>query len=409
MSPPGRPSLNPFRVLAVHRNFRLFWGGQTLSHIGTWMQSVAQGWLALELSDDPFLVGVVSAAGSLPVLFLSLYAGVLADRTDRLRLVTIAQALFLVQATVLWWFVATDRITIGWLVALAATSGVLHAMDIPARQSLIVELVGREDLLDAIALNSTGFNLARIVGPGLAALVIAQLGLAWCFALNALSYLAVLGALVRVTLPRVARTPSAVTPMEGLREGLRYARSSRVVGTLLGMTAVYSVFGLPYLTLMPVFARDVLGVGASGYGALLSSVGVGAITGALALAAVGRRVPRGRLLVVAALSFASLLLLFSFQRLPMAAAAVLLGCGMTMILTNAITNGLLQTTSPDEFRGRVMSMHALLFIGVSPAGALLGGAVAREAGVAVAVGGGATVVLLFTAWIAWRRPELRQL
>lgn len=409
MSPTVRPPLNPFRVLAVHRNFRLFWGGQTLSLVGTWMQSVAQGWLALELTDDPFMVGVVSAAGSLPVLFLTLYAGVLADRTDRLRLVTITQALYLVQAAALWWFVASGRITIGWLVLLAAASGVLQALDIPARQSLIVELVGREDLLDAIALNSTGFNLARIVGPSLAAVVIAQLGLAWCFGLNALSYLAVLAALLRVRLPAVVRPRATITPLQGLLEGVRHARDAPTVSMLLKMTAVYSVFGLPYLALMPVFARDVLGLGAAGYGALLSSVGVGAITGALALAAVGSRVPRGRLLVVSALSFASLLLLFAFQRVPMAAAAVLFGCGMTMILTNAITNGLLQTTSPDEFRGRVMSMHALLFIGVSPAGALVGGAVAREFGVAAAIGAGATVVLLFAAWVAWRHPEVRAL
>jgi len=402
-------SLNPFRVLVEHRNFRRFWTGQTLSLVGTWMQSVAQGWLALELSDDALLVGLVAAAGSLPVLLLSLPAGVLADRVSKLRLVTVAQALMLVQATALWWLVASGRVTIGWLVALASLNGVLQAVDVPARQALVVELVGRDDLLDAIALNSTGFNLARIVGPSIAAVVIAQAGLAWCFGLNALSYLAVLAGLLRVRLPAVEVRSAALGALDGLREGLRYVRSTPTVATLLRLTAVYSVFGLPYLTLMPVFARDVLGLGASGYGTLLSCVGVGAIAGALFLAAVGRRVRRGRLLAFAATAFAALLIVLSFVRTSELAAIVLLFCGLTMILTNAITNGLLQTTSPDEYRGRVMSVHALLFIGMSPAGAIIGGAVARWLGVDAAIGIGGAVVLGAALFSLVRHPEVRQL
>ena len=402
-------SLNPFRVLVAHRNFRRFWTGQTLSQIGTWMQSVAQGWLALELSDDPLLVGLVAAAGSLPVLFLSLHAGVLADRVSKLRLVTLAQGLMLLQATALWWLVASGRVTIGWLVALATVNGILQAVDVPARQALVVELVGRDDLLDAIALNSTGFNLARIIGPSIAAVVIARAGLAWCFGLNALSYLAVLAGLLRVRLPAAEARRATVGAIEGLREGLRYVRSTPTVATLLRLTAVYSVFGLPYLTLMPVFARDVLGLGASGYGTLLSCVGVGAIAGALFLAAVGRRVRRGRLLAFAATAFAALLIALSFVRTSELAAAVLLLCGLTMILTNAITNGLLQTTAPDEFRGRVMSVHALLFIGMSPAGAIISGAIARWLGVDAAIGIGASIVLGFALFSLVRHPEVRRL
>ena len=401
--------MNPFRVLVRHRAFRLFWTGQTLSQVGTWMQSVAQGWLALELSDDPLVVGLVSAAGSLPVLLLSLPAGVLADRIDKLRLVTLTQALMLVQASALWVLVGTGRVTVGWLVALAALNGILQAADVPARQSLVVELVGRDDLLDAIALNSTGFNLARIVGPSIAALVIASFGLAWCFGLNALSYMAVLAGLLAIRRPPPVLAAPTLSPIEGLREGLRYVRSTPTIATLLQLTAVYSVCGLPYLTLMPVFARDVLGLDAAGYGTLLSCVGVGAITGALLLASVGRRIRRGRLLAVAALSFASLLIVFAFVRSYPLAAALLVLCGLTMILTNAITNGLLQTTAPDAFRGRVMSVHALLFIGLSPAGALIGGAVARWFGVAVAVGGGASVLLVAAAVTLARRPQLREL
>lgn len=407
--PAGAASLNPFRALTRHRSFRIFWTGQTLSQVGTWMQSVAQGWLALELTNDAFMVGLVSAAGSLPVLFLSLFAGVLADRVDKLRLVTVTQGCMLLQAIALWAFVWSGHIGIGWLLALAATGGVLQAIEVPSRQSLVIELVGRDDLLDAIALNSTGFNLARIVGPSLAALVIGSFGLAWCFGLNALSYLAVLTGLLRIRVPWVPREPAATSPWEGLREGLRFVRGAPEIATLLRLTAVYSVCGLPYLALMPVFARNVLGLGASGYGALLSFVGVGAITGALSLAAVGRRIRRGRLLAITALSFAGLLIVFSLMRSVPPAAGVLLLVGLTMILTNAITNGLLQTLSPDAFRGRVMSVYSLLFIGLSPAGALVAGAVARSFGVSVAIGLSATVMLVFGAWTFWRHPEIRAL
>src|SRR2546423_11533079 len=181
-------SLNPFHALQANRNFRLFWLGQTTSLIGTWMQSVAQAWLALELTNSAFLVGVVSAAGSFPVLLLSLYGGVIADRRSKLRIVIICQALLLAEAAALWWFTWSGRINIHWLLILTTLAGVISAFEIPARQAMIVELVTREDIVDAIALNSGGFNLARIVGPSIAAVILARYGLAWCFGINALSY-----------------------------------------------------------------------------------------------------------------------------------------------------------------------------------------------------------------------------
>src|ERR671914_2704802 len=280
-------SENPFRALTQHRNFRLFWFGQTLSLVGSWMQTMAQGWLALELSNSPLVVGVVAAASSLPIVLLSIAAGVVVDRSDRLRLVTIAQTLLLLEAVALWWFTWSGRITIPWLVTLAAIAGVVQSFEIPARQSLVIELVGREHLRSAIALNSTGFNLGRIVGPSLAALVIARAGIAWCFAVNALSYLAVLIGLLLIRLPRRETQPVSVmlqSPLEGVREGLRYMRDTPLVRALIRLIAVYAVLGIPYLALMPVVARDVLGVGPGGYGLLLASVGVGGLAGALWLA-----------------------------------------------------------------------------------------------------------------------------
>src|SRR6478672_4382604 len=222
-------SLNPFHALQANRNFRLFWLGQTTSLIGTWMQTVAQSWLALELTNSAFLVGVVSAAGSFPILLISLYGGVIADRYNKLRIVTICQALLLLEAGLIWCFTWSGRITITSLLLLVTMSGIVSAFEIPARQSLLIELVAREDLVDAIALNSGGFNLARIVGPSIAAVVLARAGMSWCFGLNAVSYFAVLLSLSRIKLPPWSPKLSLVTPLEGLKEGLRYMRSSRAV------------------------------------------------------------------------------------------------------------------------------------------------------------------------------------
>ena len=407
-SAPSR-SLNPFRALAKHRNFRIFWSGQTLSLIGTWMQSVAQGWLALELTNDAFMVGLVSAAGSAPVLILSLWAGVLADRHEKHRIVLIAQSLLLVQASLLWWFVWSGNVDIGTLVLLATFGGVMNAVEIPARQALVIELVGREDLLDAIALNSSGFNLARIIGPSIAAVIIAQLGLAWCFGINALSYLAVLTSLLSIRLPKRPPSPHRITPLEGLRAGLAYMRSTREVALLMRFTAVFSILGVPYLTLMPVYARDLLGLGASGYGTLLTFVGVGALTGALSLAAAGRYIGRGRLLSYAAYGFASMLIVLSFVRDSTLAAVVLLLTGFSMIVSNATTNGLLQSIVPDDLRGRVMAAYTFVFVGMSPLGSLIGGAVASAAGVAWAIGAGGVIMLAFAIVVFARAPEVRRL
>lgn len=407
MSPQPR-SLNPFRVLREHRNFRLFWIGQTVSLIGTWMQQVGQGWLALQLSDSAFIVGLVSAAGSLPILVFSLYAGVVVDRRDKLRLVTIAQVLLSIEAVVLWWAVWTGRINIPLLLALAGINGLISAVEIPARQSLIVELVGREDIVDAVALNSGGFNLARIIGPSIAAAVIAGAGLAWCFAINALSYIAVIGCLLAIRLPRFIPVERQLTALKEFREGLAYIRSRREVTGLMGVIAVYSVFGFQYLTLMPVIARDVLHTDASGYGLLVTFVGIGAVFGALTLAALSARVRRGRLFMISAISFASLLLLFSFVNVRPIAAGVLLFLGLTMLINGALANGILQSVVPDELRGRVMAAYVFVYVGFTPIGSLIAGSVARATSVQWAIGSGAVIMLFYAAWAFWKFPELRR-
>jgi len=404
---PQRRSINPFRTLQVHRNFRLFWIGQTVSLIGTWMQQVGQGWLALELTNSAFLVGLVAAAGSLPVLLFSLYGGVVADRRSKLRIVIICQTLLLVEAALLWWFTWTGRMNFNWLLALTTLGGLISAFEIPARQALTVELVAREDLVDAIALNSGGFNLARIVGPSIAAIVLAKFGLAWCFGINALSYFAVLTSLARIKLPPWTPVQHLVSPFEQLKQGLDYIRNSRSVSGLMGVIAIYSIFGFQYLTMMPVVARDVLHTGASGYGLLLTFVGIGALTGALALAGLGGRIRRGRLFNATAYAFAGLTILFSLVRSVHLAAFVLLFLGLTMLINGALANGILQSVVPDELRGRVMATYVFVYVGFTPIGSFIAGLVARFVGVQWAIFSGGVVMLAYSLWAFWKYPEIR--
>lgn len=403
-------SINPFRVLVAHRNFRVFWLGQTISLSGTWMQQMAQGWLALELTGSAFFVGLVATAGSLPIVLLSLQAGVLVDRVDKHKLVMIAQALLLVDAALLWWFAWSGNANIGWLLLLAAMNGLVSAFEIPARQALIIDLVGREDLSAAIALNSSGFNLARIIGPAVAAAVIAKAGLAWCFGLNALSYLAVLVGLARIKLPRWEPEPVVSSALDGLLAGLRYMRTTPAVAALMKMVTVYSILGIPYLTLMPVLARDRLGLGASGFGLLLACVGAGGVAGALFLAGVSQRVRRGRMLEWSSYAFPAVLIAFSMTRSPSVAAVLLLLAGFTMILNNALGNAMLQSIVPDAFRGRLMAAYSFVVVGLSQViGAFAAGAVARMVGVHWAVAGGAALMIAYLAYAMRRSPELRAL
>ena len=363
------------------------------------MQVMAQGWLALELTNDPLLVGVVSSVGSLPILLFSFAAGVYVDRADRLRVVQAMQALMLAEAAALWLLTLTGHITIGWLIALAFANGLFSAFEIPARQSLMIELVDRDDLYEAIALNSSGFNLARIVGPALGAAVIAGFGLAWCFGFNALSYLAVLAGLFLIRRPPREPSPPHAPALEGLIEGFRYMWHTPTVRALMGVTLVTAVCGTPYLTLMPVVARERLGLGADGYGGLLAAVGVGGLAGALSLAAGGSRVDRRRLLVVATYGFATLLMTFATVREPAAALALLFAAGFAMILTGALANGLLQSIVPDALRGRLMAAYSFAVVGVAQvAGSFLGGAAARAFGVGWAIGGGGAIMLGFALW-----------
>lgn len=416
-------SLNPFRVLGRHRNFRLFWVGQTLSLMGSWMQTMAVGWLSLQLSNSAFVVGLVASAGAVPIVLFSMHAGAFVDRGNKLRLVRITQSVLLVQAATLWVVTLTGHVSIPLLLTFAVVQGLCSAVEIPARQSLIIQLVGRDDLQPAIALNSSGFNLARVIGPAIGGLVIARAGIAWCFGLNALSFLAVLWGLMQIRLPEApsaaSETGSAETVAEvsgvrallaettdGAAEGVRHLMQPGPVRDLLLLVTVGAIFGGPFLTLMPVVARDQLGMGAGGYGAMLAMVGIGGLLGALLVAGpLSHRHRKGPVLMGAGLAFPLLLFAFAWTTHAGLALGLLLATGVAMITFNALSNGVLQLLVEERFRGRLMAFYSLVFVGLSQAvGSFALGALARlvTAGGAIAM---SAVVLLGASLIALGRSD----
>jgi MFS family permease len=390
----------------AHRNFRLFFYGQGISLIGTWMQSVALGWLVLEITNSPFAVGLNQALRSLGVLVFALYAGVVVDRVDKRRLIVWTQILQMVEGLALALLVWTKTIAPWHVMALAVGFGIVNAFDIPARQAFIVELVGREELMSAIALNSSMFNAARIVGPAVAGVLIGAAGVGTCFFLNGVSYLAVIAGLLAMRLPPFARRP-APAAWEGFRVGMRFIRSDPRVLALVALVAVFSVLGFPFLVLMPVVARDVLHTNARGYGVLMAAVGIGAMLGALALATRGRRVRQGPALLQGGAAFGALLVLFALVRTLAAALGLLALTGCAMIVTTALANTMLQTIVPDDLRGRVMAFYAFVFVGMAPLGAFQAGLLAEHtsAPLAIAVGGAGCLIAILV--VAWRSPALR--
>jgi MFS family permease len=410
---PARQSLNPFRVLQRHRNFRLFWIGQTLSLVGSWMQTMAVGWLSLQLSDSAFVVGLVASIGAVPIVLFSMHAGAFVDHSDKLKLVRITQTILLVQAAILWLVTITGHVSIPMLLGLAFVQGLCSAVEIPARQSMIIQLVGREDLQPAIALNSSGFNLARVIGPAVGGLVISRFGIAWCFGLNALSFVSVLWGLLLIRLPAgpvlVASTgvrEVLTRSTSGAAEGLRHLAQPGPVRDLLALVTVGAVLGGPFLTLMPVVARDQLGLGAGGYGAMLATIGVGGLAGALLVAGPLSHLPRkGRVLMGAGLAFPALLLAFAFTTHVQLAYVLLFATGMAMITFNALSNGVLQLLVEERFRGRLMAFYSLVFVGLSQAvGSFALGALAGALTASAAIASSA-VVLLGASIIALRRSN----
>ena len=395
-------------VSLKHRNFRLYWTGQLVSLVGTWMQSVAQGWLVLTLTNSAFLLGLVSAIGSLPVLFLSLPGGVAADRVDKRALLIATQTTAMALAFMLAALTHFKVVQVWHIVALAAVGGSVFAFDAPARQAFTIELVGKEDLLNAIALNSAIFNAARILGPALAGILIGFIGMAGCFFINGISFLAVILGLWLVR--RERWTPKrAGSAWQEMRTGLSYVKDHPPIRSLITLVAVFSVFGMPYAIMMPIFARDILGVGARGLGFLMTASGIGALAGALGLAAFSRTRKRGRLVMTAGVVFSLALAGFSLSRNYTLSLAVLPLIGWSMVSQVATINTILQSTVPDELRGRVMSMFTFVFMGMMPFGSLLAGTTAQRFGAPATLMAGSSACLLAVGLIFHRRRELLEL
>jgi MFS family permease len=384
-----------------HRNFRLFITGQFVSLCGTWMQVIARGWLVLQLTNSPFAVGLVTALGSLPILLFTLYGGVIADRVNKRKFILILQSLMLVETLILAVLTAVHLITVQWVMALAVVSGLISAFEVPTRQSFLAEIVERQDLMNAIALNSSAFNLARVVGPAIAAGLIATVGLAACFFADAASYLAVIVALARMdpgVLPKL-QTESVTVAM---KQGFSFVFGNRWPRALITIIATFSIFGFSFLPLMPVFARDVLRVGASGYAALVAGIGIGAAAAAFFLAGFSHRVRRSRLVLGSSLLFGIVLLAASLAPEFRSALVLFTLTGCVMALNGISANTMLQSEAPDELRGRVMGFYSFVVLGLAPFGSFQGGWIAEHYGVRTAFAIGAVVCLAVAGSVAWR-------
>jgi len=376
-----------FRSLR-HRNFRLFWFGQMISLIGTWMQSVAQGWMVLRLSNSPFLLGVVSAFAGLPVLFLSLPAGVLADRVKKRKFLIFTQIGAMVLAFILSFLAFSELVKVWHVMLLALGLGLVNAFDAPTRQAFIKEMVGKEDLLNAIALNSFMFNSARILGPALAGILISLVGEAGCFFINGLSYLAVISGLYLMRMKDVVFQSKNSSFLASFKEGISYIMKNKRALSLILMVSTMSIFGFSYAVLMPVFARNILKSGAAGLGFLMSAVGIGAISAGLGLAS-REKEEKLRYMQVGIIVFFFSLIFFSFSKSFFLSLIFLVGTGWGMISLVATCNTLLQEIIPDELRGRVMSFYTMMFMGTMPIGSFLAGTLGQILGVvwAVRIGG----------------------
>jgi MFS family permease len=389
-------------------NYRLWFAGQLVSLVGTWMQTTAQGFLVYQLTRSPAYLGYVGFAAGVPSWALMLYGGVIADRVPRRTLLIITQTAMMLLAFLLAALVVAGTVRPWQIVAVAFGLGIANAFDAPARQAFVAELVERKDLTNAIALNATMFNSAVVVGPAVAAIVYAAFGPAWCFALNGLSFVAVIVALLAMrnvpTPPRSARS-SAVRQMS---DGLRYVAASPLVRTLVANMGLVALFGISIVTLVPAWSVEVLGGGVQTNGLLLSARGLGALAGALLLASLGRRPVRGRLWAAGSLALPAVMVAFALSRwLPLSVAAMA-GIGLTFMVQANTSNALVQTSIPDDMRGRVMGLYTLVFFGAMPLGSLLVGALAARVGEPAVVLANAAVLAGVAAVMWLRAPFVRR-
>ena len=398
-----------------HRNYRLFFFGQMISLIGTWMQTTAQAWLVLELTHSAWLLGLVGALQFLPVMVLSLFGGVLADRLPKRTALLFTQSFALVQATVMWILVATGTVQIWHIMILAALLGLTNSLDMPTRQAFVVEMVGREDLPNGVALNSSIFNMARVLGPGLGGLMIAWLGVAPLFLLNAISFIAVIIGLFMIdqkqlfALPTRRSEGARPSTFQSLREGLSYVWHVPSVLLVIVLIGVISLFGINFNVMLPLFATTVLHSGAAGFGFISSAFGLGSLFSALWIAWTNHK-PSIRYMLVAALVFCVLEVSFALSQAYILSLVLIASVGFAQIALSATANTTLQTVAPNHLRGRVMSVYMMVFAGSVPLGNIFAGGLAHLYGapISLLVGGGLSLIAAITGWFL-RKPAEKSL
>ena len=383
-----------FRAMQ-HRNFRLYFIGQLISVAGTWMQTVAQALLVYQLSHSELMLGVVGFASAIPSLLISPWGGVIVDRANKRNLLVITQSAAMVLAFVLAVLAFTGTVQVWHIVALAALLGVVNAFDGPGRQAFVVEMVGREDLPNAIAVNSMMFNGARVIGPAIGGVLYVVVGAAGCFFLNGLSFVAVIVCLLLMRLAPRERVVKGESPWRDLLHGMRYVFAQREIMALLMLALIFSVFGISYFAILPAFADQILHIDEAGYGALNSMLGIGALGTAFFIARHGERGQRGRWLIMANLAFPIGLLIFANNTSPTIAMGLALLLGIGFMFEFTLINTLLQTSVPDEMRGRVMGLYTLTFFGFAPFGNLALGQWAEVVGMPpmISICAGLTLVL----------------
>ncbi len=392
-----------------YRNFRLFFVGQGVSLIGTWMQRIAVGWLVYRLTDSAFLLGVVGFAGQIPAFVLAPFAGVLADRWNRHRLLILTQALAMMQAFVLAYLVLTETVVVWQIIVLSLVLGVVTAFDIPVRQSFMIEMIEEKtDLGNAIALNSSMVNGARLLGPSVAGLLIATVGEGTCFLINGLSYLAVIASLLLMRIVQKDFSAHKSSAWHALKEGFKYVYDFEPIRAIILLLVLMSLMGMPYIVLMPIFARDILHGGPSSLGFLMGGSGVGALAGALYLASRRGVLGLGKMIPIGAGIFGLGLIAFALSRNFFWSLTLLIAVGFGQMVQLATSNTLLQTMVDDDRRGRVMGFFTVAFVGMAPVGSILAGALASVIGAPWTLFVGGVACLVGAGVFAKKLPQLRE-
>lgn len=392
-----------------HKNYRLFFSGQIFSLIGTWMQSMAQSWLVYQLTYSSVWLGTIGFLNSIPILFLSMFGGSLADRMSKRKLIIITQIVSLIQALLLAILVLTDMITVEIVAFFALSLGVINAFDIPARQSFIVELVGKDDLTNAIALNSATFNAARIIGPAVGGVIIGALGIGWCFLLNAVSFVAVLIGLFKINIIHQSQPQQvSINFLHSIKESVKYLRSDISLVALMTLVAVVTIFGWSYSVLLPIFADSVLNIGAVGLGNLMMSVGIGALVSAVTVASFESRISARSFVYTGIFLFTVCVAVFALSSNVSLSIFSLVGVGMGLVMFLATANATIQKQVPDELRGRVMGLYSLIFQGLSPFGSFGMGFFANIIGVRGAVVSGGMICGISGIAVYYKMKSIRK-